>query len=112
MTPTYKIILNPAAGNNNGLKAFPQIEQLARQLNLSYSLERTERPGHGIELTRQAVKDGYAVVVAAGGDGTANEVLNGLMQSRLEGLSTPPMGVLCVGRGNDFAGSVGVPYDL
>ncbi len=112
MTPTYKIILNPAAGNNNGLKALPHIEQLAKQHNLSYDLVRTDSPGHGIQLTRQAVHDGYAVIVAAGGDGTANEVLNGLMQCKQEGLSTPPMGVLCVGRGNDFAGSLGLPEDL
>lgn len=112
MTSTYKIILNPAAGNNNGLKAMPQIEQLARQHNLAYSLARTEHPGHGIELARQAVIDGYEVIVAAGGDGTANEVLNGLMQCKQDGMSTPPMGVLCVGRGNDFAGSLGLPEDL
>jgi diacylglycerol kinase (ATP) len=112
MTPTYKIILNPTAGNNNGLKSLPMIEQLAKQHNLTYDLVRTERPGHAIELTRQAVKAGYGVIVAAGGDGTANEVLNGLMQCKLEGLSIPPMGVLCVGRGNDFAGSLGLPEDL
>jgi diacylglycerol kinase (ATP) len=112
MTLTYKIILNPAAGNNNGLKSLPMIEQLAKQHNLTYDLVRTEHPGHAMELTRQAVKAGYGVIVAAGGDGTANEVLNGLMQCKLEGLSIPPMGVLCVGRGNDFAGSLGLPEDL
>ncbi len=112
MPPRYKIILNPAAGNNNGLKALPEIEQLCKQHDLDYDLVRTERPGHGIELTRQAVRDGCGVVVAAGGDGTANEVLNGLMQCKLEGLSVPPIGVLCVGRGNDFAGSLGLPEDL
>jgi diacylglycerol kinase (ATP) len=112
MTPTYKIILNPAAGNNNGLKSLPQIEYLIKQHNLNCDLVRTERPGHGIELAQQAVTDGFSVIVAAGGDGTANEVLNGLMQCRLAGLPVPPMGVLCVGRGNDFAGSLGLPEDL
>jgi YegS/Rv2252/BmrU family lipid kinase len=112
MTSPYKIILNPIAGNGNGKKALPQIEQLFTQHNLSFSLVRTEKPGHGIELTRQAVKEGCEVVVAAGGDGTVNEVVNGLMQSKLEGAAIPPMGVLCVGRGNDFAGSVGIPEDL
>jgi len=112
MTPTYKIILNPAAGNNNGLKALPRIEGLLKQSGASFDLVRTERPGHGIELTRQAVKEGYPVIVAAGGDGTTNEVVNGLVQSRLEGLSVPPLGVLCAGRGNDFPGSLGLPEDL
>lgn len=112
MTPTYKIILNPAAGNNNGQKALPAIEQLCARYNLSYDLVRTERPGHGIELTRQAAREGYAVIVAAGGDGTLNEVVNGLMQCKLEGLPVPLIGVLCVGRGNDFAGSLGLPEDI
>lgn len=112
MTTSYKIILNPTAGHGNGLKALPQIKQLFTQSGVSFDLLRTESPGHGIELTRQAVKDGYGVIVAAGGDGTVNEVINGLMQCKLEGIALPPLGVLCVGRGNDFAGSMGIPTDL
>lgn len=94
------------------MKALPRIDKLCKQHNLTYDLVRTDHPGHGIELTRQAVKDGFNIIVAAGGDGTANEVVNGLIQSRSEGLPIPPMGVLCVGRGNDFAGSLGIAEDL
>ncbi len=112
MTNTYKIILNPIAGNGNGLKASPQIVKLLNQHNLSFDLVQTERVGHGIELTRQAVKDGFNTIIAAGGDGTVNEVINGLMLCKQEGLTIPPLGVLCVGRGNDFAGSMGIPADL
>jgi YegS/Rv2252/BmrU family lipid kinase len=112
MTTSYKIILNPTAGHGNGLKALPQIEQLFTHSGVSFDLQRTERPEHGIELTRQAVKEGYQVIVAAGGDGTVNEVINGLMQSKLEGMPIPALGVLSVGRGNDFAGSMGIPTDL
>jgi YegS/Rv2252/BmrU family lipid kinase len=112
MTTSYKIILNPTAGHGNGLKALPQIEQLFTHGGVSFDLQRTERPEHGIELTRQAVKEGYQVIVAAGGDGTVNEVINGLMQSKLEGMPIPALGVLSVGRGNDFAGSMGIPTDL
>lgn len=112
MKKAYKIILNPAAGHGNGAKALPQIEQLFTQHQVDYSLVRTEFPGHGIELASQAIRDGCQVVVAAGGDGTVNEVVNGVMQSKLEGLPAPPVGVLCVGRGNDFSGSMGIPTDL
>jgi diacylglycerol kinase (ATP) len=112
MGTSYKIILNPTAGHGNGLKALPQIEQLFNQGGVSFNLVRTEHPGHGIELTRQALKEGYEVIVATGGDGTVNEVINGLMLSKLEGAPVPPLGVLCVGRGNDFAGSMGIPTDL
>src|SRR5512137_495156 len=112
MTPPYKIILNPISGNGNGLRAQAQIEQLFTGHHLSFDLVRTERVGHGIELSYQAVKDGYKAIIAAGGDGTVNEVINGLMQGKQEGLTLPPLGVLCVGRGNDFAGSMGIPADL
>jgi len=112
MTHPTRIILNPAAGNGNGARALPQIEQLCKQHGVSYDLVRTEREGHGIELTRQAVRDGCKAVIAAGGDGTANEVINGLVKCKQEGLPIPVLGVLCVGRGNDFAGSMGIPTDL
>ncbi|MFZ2098665.1 MAG: diacylglycerol kinase family protein [Anaerolineales bacterium] len=112
MNTSYKIILNPTAGHGNGLKALPQIEQLLTHAGVSYDLQQTEHPGHAIELTRHAVKDGYPVIVAAGGDGTVNEVINGLMLSKLEGLVIPPLGVLCVGRGNDFSSSMGIPTEL
>ncbi len=112
MPTSYKIILNPAAGNYNGLKAFPKIEQLLKQHGLSYDLVQTDHPGSAIDLAKQAVQEGFGVIVAAGGDGTVNEVVNGLVQCRQAGLSIPPLGVLCVGRGNDFAGSLGLPEDL
>jgi diacylglycerol kinase (ATP) len=112
MTKTYKIILNPTAGHGNGIKSLPKIEQLFTQAGVSFDLQQTERPGNGIEITRQAMHDGYQVIVAAGGDGTVNEVINGLMLSKQEGLAIAPMGVLCVGRGNDFSGSMGIPTDL
>lgn len=112
MSNTYQIILNPTAGNGNGLNAIPEIEKLLNQHNLSFDLVRTERVGHGIELTRQAVKDGYKAIISAGGDGTVNEVINGLMLCQQEGLSIPPLAVFSVGRGNDFAGSMGIPSDL
>jgi YegS/Rv2252/BmrU family lipid kinase len=112
MSNTYKIILNPISGNGNGLKAIPQIEKLLNQHKLNFDLVRTERVGHAIELTRQAVRDGYKVIIAAGGDGTVNEVINGLVQCQMEGLTVPPLAVLAVGRGNDFAGSMGIPADL
>jgi YegS/Rv2252/BmrU family lipid kinase len=68
---------------------------------------------HAADLAARGAAEGYEVVVAAGGDGTANEVINGLMHAREAGLSSvPALGVLCVGRGNDFAFGAGIPKDL
>jgi diacylglycerol kinase (ATP) len=108
----YRVIVNPVAGNGNGLKSLPVITQLLTRHNLSFDIVQTEYSGHGIDLTLQAVKDGVDVIVAAGGDGTVNEVINGIIQSKRDGKQVPAMGVLCAGRGNDFADAVGIPPDL
>jgi len=108
----HRIILNPTADRGAAAAARGPIEQAFGSHNLTYDLVLTERRGHAIELARQAASEGYDAVIAAGGDGTANEVLNGLMQARLAGEGSPTMGVLCVGTGNDFAFGVGVPSDV
>jgi diacylglycerol kinase (ATP) len=108
----YKIIVNPVAGRGAGERAIPLIEQTLRGYGLEFDLVRTEQPWHAAELAQQACADGYDVVVAAGGDGTSNEVLNGLMLARQSNARTAAMGVLCVGRGNDFAFGAGVPGSL
>lgn len=109
----YRIIVNPTAGQGAAEAAVPQIEAQVRDHGLDFDLVRTERPLHAIELTRKAAAGGCDVVVAAGGDGTANEVLNGLMQVKEAGEHQPPaLGMLCIGRGNDFAFGAGVPTTL
>jgi YegS/Rv2252/BmrU family lipid kinase len=109
---TYKLIVNPVAGRGAGERAIPQIEQMLRGYGLDFDLVRTEAPWHAADLAQEAVAAGYDAVVAVGGDGTSNEVLNGLMRAKEAGAGTCLMGILCVGRGNDFAYGVGVPIDL
>ena len=110
---TYKIIVNPISGRGTGERSIPLIEQTLRHHGVDFDLVRTERPWHAADLAQRAVVNGADVVVAAGGDGTANEVLNGLMRAKEAGAgSSVAMGVLSVGRGNDFAFGVNVPSDL
>ncbi|MFZ5918349.1 MAG: diacylglycerol/lipid kinase family protein [Chloroflexota bacterium] len=110
---TYKIIVNPVSGRGAGAKKQPIIESLLQKHGLDYHLVRTERPWHAAELAQQAATEGYGVVVAVGGDGTANEVLNGLMLARETGAGDgAALGVLCVGRGNDLAYGLGLPRDV
>ncbi|KAF0111700.1 MAG: diacylglycerol kinase [Chloroflexi bacterium] len=108
----YKIILNPTAGKGNGLKVRPQIEEILTKYKLDYDIDLTGYPEHAIELARKAAEDGFDVVVAAGGDGTANEVLNGLMQFKQSHKKCPLMAALPVGRGNDFAFGAGIPIGV
>jgi YegS/Rv2252/BmrU family lipid kinase len=108
----HKIIVNPTAGRGSGSQSIPQIEQLMTEHGLDFDLVETGYRWHATSLAREAAAAGYDVVVAAGGDGTANEVLNGLMQAKLAGVGTSAMGILCVGRGNDFAYGMGIPENV
>ena len=102
----HKIILNPTSGRGTAGRAQALIEQTLQGLGVPFDLARSERPWHAAELAQQAAREGYGVVVAAGGDGTANEVLNGLMLAATPG---PALGLLGIGRGNDLAFGLGVP---
>jgi YegS/Rv2252/BmrU family lipid kinase len=108
----YKIIANPVSGSGAGARAIPKIEHLFNQFELDFDLVKTEYQGHGIELTKVASEQGYDVVVASGGDGTVNEVINGLMESKPKLDTVPAFAILGTGRGNDLAYSANVPSDL
>lgn len=108
----YKIIVNPASGRGLGSKSYPLIEKQLGLLGLDFDMEWTEARGHAVKLAEQAAKEGYDVVAAAGGDGTINEVLNGLMQARSNGRPNTILGVIPIGRGNDFCYGINVPHDL
>lgn len=106
----YSLIVNPISGRGHSLQLLPLVENKLKEFGLDYSVMVTERPWHAAELAEQAAKDGSTVVVSVGGDGTANEVLNGLMAAKKGGKSVI-MGVIPVGRGNDFAFGAGAPLE-
>ena len=108
----HLIILNPTAGKGRAAERIPEIEALLDAKGLDYDIRVTQAVWHGAELAREAGKGGYDVAVAAGGDGTANEVINGLMLAAERGETPPALGVLSIGRGNDFAYGAGVPGGL
>jgi len=108
---SVKIILNPLAGRGYGARSEPELRQLLNAEGIDFDLVLTERVGHATELAKQAVGDGFEVIVAAGGDGTSHEVVNGLIAAAQGGVAGT-LGVIPVGSGNDFAHNVGVPADL
>lgn len=107
----FLIIYNPISNKGGAEKIRPEVQKLLDELAVDYEIVLTEYPGHALELAQQAAHNGYDAVVAAGGDGTANEVINGLMFARQSGGRTIAMGVLPVGRGNDFNFSMGASDD-
>lgn len=106
------VIVNPVSGRGRGEKSIPSIERILGESGLEHSLVRTERVWHAAELAHKAAVDHVDIVVAAGGDGTVNEVLNGLMTAKAEGADGTALASLCVGRGNDFAFGMGIPKTL
>lgn len=108
----YFVIVNPVAGRGLGEKSVAAIEARLRDAGADYKLARTQRPWHAAELSEQAAREGYDVVVCASGDGTINETLNGLMRARKAGFNHAALGVIAIGTGNDFAGGVGIPNDF
>jgi diacylglycerol kinase (ATP) len=108
----YKIIVNPISGRGNGELYYPVVENRLRELDIDFEICQTERPGHAIELAESASEAGFDVVAAVGGDGTVNEVINGLMIARVKGFKPTALGVISIGRGNDFAFGAQVPPEL
>lgn len=106
------VIVNPASGRGRARKQIPTIERILRASGLDFDLLQSERPCHTAELAEAAARQGLEAVIAAGGDGTVNEAINGLMRARLDGFAKSALGVLSIGTGNDFAASLHLPVKL
>jgi YegS/Rv2252/BmrU family lipid kinase len=96
-------LVNPASGNGATGKRWPELAHRASLLGLSGETLLSDHPGHLIELARAAVDGGARLVVAVGGDGTLNEVVNGIAGRDVE-LATIPLGT-----GMDFVRTYGIP---
>lgn len=105
------VIFNPQAARGRAHRRTKQLMEALEAASLPFEVVISEEQGHAIELSRRAALAGRQLVVAAGGDGTVNEVVNGLMQAAAEDVHGT-LGVLPVGTGNDFASNLGIPTDL
>ncbi|HEY8964806.1 MAG TPA: diacylglycerol kinase family protein [Candidatus Methylacidiphilales bacterium] len=108
------IILNPAARSEKAKRLKSQIESLAASLPEGASIKYTEGPGDAEAKAERAVEQGYRTIVAAGGDGTINEVVNGLTGFAEEGDEPPEvtLGILPIGTVNVFSMELGIPSQL
>ncbi len=106
------VIVNPASGRGRAQKLTPTIERILHASGLDFDLLQSERPWHAAEIAEAAARQGVDAVIAAGGDGTVNETINGLMYARQDGFVKTALGVLSIGTGNDFAASLDLPVKL
>jgi YegS/Rv2252/BmrU family lipid kinase len=110
-TAKTRLIVNPVSANGKTAGRWPPIQKLLQTQGLEFDHVFTERPGHATALARQAVADGCQLIVAVGGEGTLNEVVNGLVSP--EG-TVPPgvvLGIIPSGTGTDFVRTLGIPRD-
>ena len=105
-----KVIVNPVAGAYATRRKWPIISRLLEHIGLAFDFQYTEGTGHAIELARAAASDGYRYRVAVGGDGTVNEVANGILHST--NASGTALGIVSTGTGSDFIRSVGIARDF
>ena len=105
---TYaRLIVNPAAGAGKTARRWPGISERLKKMGLRFEHDITEAPGHAIELARAAVSRGYKLIVSVGGDGTINEVVNGLYDTG--SLKDVELAIIGTGTGGDYIRTIGVP---
>jgi diacylglycerol kinase (ATP) len=105
------IIHNPGAGRGRAAGRIAELTRTFAEANIAHDLVATQSKGQGVALAAGGAKAGYSAIVAAGGDGTINEVINGAALSPHDDRPILPIGIYPIGGGNDLAHSLGLTAD-
>ena len=105
------LIANPRAGRGKMGEALPKVERILTEAGLDYRVVQTTHPGHAAQAARDALRGGERYLVAAGGDGTVHEVVNGMIDDDQPIAEDPVLGVVAAGSGSDFVRSFDLPGD-
>lgn len=110
---TAKVILNPHSNRWKSQERWPEAEAALKAAGVDFELVISERKGAVTGLAEEAAQAGFSPIIAAGGDGTIGETVNGMLLAAgsLERLATP-LGVIPLGSANDLAFNIGLPTDL
>ncbi len=107
----WLVIVNPNAGNGKGKKDWDTISSLLSNMSLSFSVRFTERKGHAIILTSEGLAEGFRKIITVGGDGTLNEVVNGVLSYNMCPATDVSLAMIPVGTGNDWGRMFGIPLN-
>lgn len=107
-----KFIVNPASANGSTERLWGQIEQAIRREIGDFEAVFTTTSNHATDLARKALDEGFEMVVAVGGDGTVNEVVNGFFDSGVPVNPDAVLGVICRGTGSDFIKTMNIPKEI
>ncbi|MCK9421019.1 MAG: diacylglycerol kinase family lipid kinase [Bacteroidales bacterium] len=107
----WLIIVNPNAGSKKGEKEWPKIYKYIQQRGFDFTCVFTAHRDHATQLTIENIEAGYRNIVVVGGDGTLNEVLNGIfLQQKVTPIDIS-LGMIPVGTGNDWCRMFDIPFD-
>ena len=110
MTAPAFVVMNPASAGGHTLRHWPAAARALRSAGVEFDLHQTIAPGDATTAVRRALAGGYRTIVAVGGDGTLNEVVNGFFD--LEGApigAGAMLGLVASGSGGDFRRTAGIP---
>jgi YegS/Rv2252/BmrU family lipid kinase len=110
-TEDWLVLVNPNAGRRKGEKDWGRIARLLEEANISFVSVFTQRKLHAIQLTKKYIEKHYRKIIVVGGDGTLNEVINGVFSQNLYQPSDITIGMIPVGTGNDWCRMYGIELD-
>jgi diacylglycerol kinase (ATP) len=100
------LIINPTAAGGRVSKIWTdEVRPLLDEHKVDYDFEMTTHSQHAIDIARTRVNEGYKIICSVGGDGTANEVINGILKAEKQAV----FGAFTIGTGNDVATAFGIP---
>lgn len=105
-------IVNPVSGGGNIAKVWNQTEVALKTIYSRFDVQFTERPGQASDLARNAVDDGAQEIIAIGGDGTVNEIVNGIQSAASAKKDETVLTIVPAGTGGDFRKTFGFPTEL
>ena len=108
----WLVVVNPMASVGKSGKDWPEIKQILLDEGIVFDDIHTEYPRHAIEIVRDAiVEKGYRKFIAVGGDGTNNEVINGIFSQDMVPTTEITMAALPIGTGNDWRRTFNIPLE-
>ena len=111
MLQEWFIIANPNSGSGATEEEWGYINNILSQKGISFRSEFTQRPFQAAEITQKALAKGYRHIIIAGGDGTYNEVINGIFQQKEVSTKAVTLAILPMGTGNDWVRTMKIPND-
>lgn len=111
ITNQWLAVVNPNAGVKKCKKDWGKISELLDKHQLNYHAVFTEKRAHAIALTKEYIEKGYRKIIAVGGDGTLNEVVNGVFLQKAVPTTGITLAAISVGTGNDWVRTYHIPND-